>query len=119
MVFNCGILKRVMMVFDHWSVGRVSSGREGMEEALHQVEELDQHLATREGGEEIVFVAVDCCHTFIPKMITVKEDVVDGVAITAVWACDVVVGPTSEVGGVGGIEGMSSDELEGGGLVRA
>ena len=51
MVFDCHILKRVLAVYDHWSVRRVSVGEEGSEEALHQVEELDQHLAAREGGE--------------------------------------------------------------------
>jgi hypothetical protein len=98
MVFDCGILKMVMMVFDHWSVGRVSSGREGMEEALHQVEELDQHLATREGGEEVVFVTVDSCCSFVPKVIAVEKNVVDSVAIAAVWAGGVVVGATPKMG---------------------
>ena len=57
-VFDCSVLKRVLMVFDHWSVRRVSAGREGVKEALHQVEEFDQHLTTRECGKEVVLPAL-------------------------------------------------------------
>jgi hypothetical protein len=43
--------KLVLMVFDHWSVRRVSTAWEWMEEALHVVKESDKHLAAGEGGE--------------------------------------------------------------------
>ena len=34
MVFDCSVLKKVVTVFDHWSVRRVSTGWEWTEEAL-------------------------------------------------------------------------------------
>ena len=62
------------------------------------MEVFDQHLATRRGGEEVVFVAVDGCRTFIPKAVAVKEDVVNGVAITAVWTGGIVSSICMEMG---------------------
>ena len=86
------------MVFDHWSVRRVSSGWEGAEEALHLVEEADKHLAAREGGKEVIFVTFDGSGMFIPEVVAVKENVVDCVMLAAVWAGRVVAGAHSEVG---------------------
>ena len=73
-------------------------GGEGPEEALHEVEELDKHFADGEGGKKVVFVAVNSGGLFVPKMVAVEEDVVDGVEVAAVWTCDVVVGSSSEPG---------------------
>ena len=56
---------------------------------------------------------------FVPKMVAVEEDVVSGIEIAAVRAGGVVVGSRSEVSGVSALEGMSRNELERGGLVRA
>jgi hypothetical protein len=50
-------------------------------------------------------------------VIAAEEDVVDGVAIAAVWACGVVTRISSEVSRVAGVKGMAGDELEQGGLV--
>jgi hypothetical protein len=99
MVFDdCGILERVLTVFSRWSVRRVSLGQEWAEEALHLVEEADKHFATREGREEVVFVALDDGGMFIPEVVTIKGDVVDCIALAAVWAGHIVAGAHSEVG---------------------
>ena len=82
------------------------------------MEEADEHLAARCGGEEIIFVAFEDCCPFVPKMVTLEEDVVDGVEIAAVRTARVVTGVGSETGRVAGVERMSGDGLEGGGLVR-
>ena len=76
------------------------------------VEEAGEHFATGEGGEEVILVALDDGGTFVPKVVTVKEDVVDGVSIAAVRTCGVVPGVRSKARGVGGIEGVSGDKLE-------
>ena len=76
------------------------------------MEELGEHFATEEGGEEVVFVALDDGRAFVPKVIAVEEDMVDGVLVAAVRACGVVPSVLLEVGGVGGIEGVSYDKLE-------
>ena len=52
-------------------------------------------------------------------MVTIEEDVVNGVAIAAVWAGGVVTGVGSEAGRVAGVEGMAGDELKRSGLVCA
>ena len=57
--------------------------------------------------------------TFIPEVITVKEDVIDGVCITAVRTCGVVASSSTEVVEVCCVEGMSCDKLEGSRLVWA
>ena len=49
---------------------------------------------------------------FVPKVITIEEDVIDGVAIAAVRAGGIIAGVGSEASGVVSIEGMTSDELE-------
>ena len=46
------------------------------------MEEFDQHLATRECGKEVIIVTMDGGCSFISKMVTIKEDVVDGVSVT-------------------------------------
>ena len=62
------------------------------------MEEADEHLATGCGGEEIVFVTFEDGCTFIPKVVTLEEDVVNSVWITAVGTAGVVSGVGSETG---------------------
>ena len=76
------------------------------------VEESGEHFATREGGEKVVFVALDDGGMFVPKVVAVEEDVVNGVLIAAVRTCGVVPGVRSKARGIGGVKGMSSDKLE-------
>ena len=45
-------------------------------------------------------------------MIAIEEDVVDGVAITAVWAGSVITGIGLEASRVVSVESMTGDELE-------
>ena len=93
MVFcDCSILKRVRTALGHDSVRRISAGWEWAQEALRSVEESDQHLAAREGGEEVVFVTLDNGCALVPEVITFEEDVINGVSVTAVWACCIVAG---------------------------
>ena len=92
---------------------------EWVQEALRLVEEVDEHLAAGCGGEKIVFVAFEDGCTFVPKVVTLEEDVVDSVWVTAVRTAGVVSGIGSETGRVAGIKRMSCDELKGGGLVCA
>jgi hypothetical protein len=63
---------RGVTVFSPWSVGWVSTAWEWTEETLCEVEELDKHLATGEGREEIVFVTVNGGCPFVPKVVAVK-----------------------------------------------
>ena len=86
------------MVLDHSSVGRVSSGWEWVQEALHLVKEVNQHFTTREGGEEVMFVALYDGGAFVPKVVTVKENVVDCVELATVWAGGVVTSICSKAG---------------------
>ena len=88
-----------------------------MQEGLGRVEEPGEHLATGEGREEVVFVAVDDGCLLVPKVVTVEQDMVDGVTIFAVRTGDVVIGVLPEAGRVCGIEGVSCDKLKCGGLV--
>ena len=76
------------------------------------VEEPGEHLASRVGGEKVCFVALDDSGVFVPVVIALEEDVVDGVSVAAVGACGVVPSIPLKVGGVVGVECMSSDELE-------
>ena len=62
------------------------------------MKELDQHFATEEGGKKVLFIAVNSCGTLVPEVVAVEENVVDGVEVSAVWACDVVVGSSMEPG---------------------
>ena len=87
----------VMTVFGRWPIRRVSTAREWSEETLRLVEELDEHLAAGEGGEEVVFVAVDGCCPFVPKVVAIEQDVVGGVELAAVGARGVVMGSRMEV----------------------
>ena len=50
---------------------------------------------------------------FVPVMVTVEKDVVDGVSVTAMGACGVVPGVPPKVGGVVCVESMSCNELKG------
>ena len=100
-------------------VRRVGASGEWAQEALRLVEEADEHLAARCGGEEIIFVAFEDGCLFVPKMVTLEEDVVDSVWVTAVRTAGVVSGICSETSQVAGVKSMSSDELKGGGLVSA
>jgi hypothetical protein len=111
------MVSMVMAVFGRWPVRRVSTAREWSEETLHEVEELNQHLAAGEGREEVVFVAVDGCCPFVPKMVTVEKDVVGGVELAAVGTRGVVVSSRAEASGIVSLECMSCDKLEGSGLV--
>jgi hypothetical protein len=52
-------------------------------------------------------------------MVTIEEDVVDGVLFTAVWAGGIVPGIGSEAGGVAGVECVAGDELKSSRLVCA
>ena len=79
-------------------IGRVSASWEWAQEALHLVEEADQHFATRECREKVVFVALEDGCSFVPKMVAIEQDVVDSVAIAAVRACDVVTSVGSKAG---------------------
>ena len=81
------------------------------------MEEFDQHLAAGEGGEEVVFVAMNGGCPFIPEVVTVEEDVVRGVELAAVGTRGVVMGSRSEAVGIVALKSVSCDELEGGGLV--
>jgi hypothetical protein len=54
---------------------------------------------------------------FVPKVIAVEEDVVDGVAIAAMWAGGVVISVGSKAGRVASVESVAGDELKCGGLV--
>ena len=56
------------------------------------MEESGEHLATGEGREEVMFVAFDDGCSLVPKMITIEEDVVDGVKVSTVRTGDVVAG---------------------------
>ena len=76
------------------------------------VEEVGEHFAVGEGGEEVGFVAFNDGGAFIPEVIAVEEDVVESVTIAAVGTCGVVTGVHSKAGGICGVEGVSSDELE-------
>ena len=106
-----------MTVFGRWPVRRVSSFREWSEKALRVVEEFDQHFAAGEGGEEVVFVAVDNSCSLVPKVVTVEEDVVCCVEFAAVGTGGVVLGSRSKAVGVVALKSVACDELKGGGLV--
>ena len=86
---------------------------EWAKEGLHCVKEPGEHLATRECGEEVGFVAFYDSSAFVPVMVAVEEDMVDGMSIAAVRTCRVVPGVLPEAGRVGGIEGMTGNDLEG------
>jgi hypothetical protein len=73
-------------------------GREWAQEALHSVEEADQHFAAGECGEEVILVALKDGCSLVPKVVAVEEDVVDCVSFAAVWACDIVTGICSKAG---------------------
>ena len=81
------------------------------------MEEFDQHFTAGEGGEEVVFVAVDNGCSLVPKMVAVEKDVVCGVELAAVGTGGVVLGSRSKAVGVVALEHVACDELEGGGLV--
>ena len=55
---------------------------------------------------------------FVPEMITVEKDMIGGVGLAAVRTGGVVISSCAKAGGVVGLEGMSSDKLEHGGLVQ-
>jgi hypothetical protein len=117
-LFDCSVYGlEVLTVFSRWSVRRVSTAREWSEETLREVEEFDQHLAAGEGWEKVVFVAVNGCCPFVPKMVTVEKDVVGGVKVTAVGTRGVVVGSHVEASGVVAFECVSCYGLKGGRLV--
>ena len=83
------------------------------------MEEPGKHLATREGREEVYFVTFyDGC-SFVPEMVAVKQRVIDSEEVAAMWTYCVVTSIPPEAGGVGGVEGVSSDDLECSGLVCA
>ena len=85
------------MALCHGSVRRIIAGWEWAQEALHSVEESDQNFTTREGGEEVVFVALDNGCVLIPEVVAFEEDVIDGVSIATVRACCVVASVCSKV----------------------
>ena len=62
------------------------------------MEELYEHVAASEGGEEVIFVAVNDCRSRFPKRFTLEKDVVDGIEVAAVGAGHVVVGPLAKAG---------------------
>ena len=76
------------------------------------VEEAGEHFATEEGGKEVILITLDDGGAFISKVVAVKKDVVDGVSVAAVGACGVIPGICSEARRIGGVESVSSDELE-------
>ena len=76
------------------------------------VEETGEHFAAGEGRKEVVLVTFNDGGAFVPEVVTVKEDVVNCVSVTAVRTCGVVAGVCSEARGVGGVEGVSGNELE-------
>ena len=76
------------------------------------MEEADEHLAAGCGGEEVVFVALEDGCPFVPEVVTLEEDVVNGVKVAAMRTACVVSGVGLETGRVAGVESMSSDELE-------
>jgi hypothetical protein len=82
------------------------------------MEEPGEHFAAGEGGEEVGFVTFDDGGAFVPEVVAVEKDVVDGISIAAVRTCGIVPSICSEARGVGGVEGVSCDELEHGRLVR-
>ena len=81
------------------------------------MKEPGEHLATGEGREEVVFVTFEDGCSFVPKVVAVEEDMIDGVAVAAVRTGDVISGILAKAGGVCGIKSVSCDDLEGGGLV--
>jgi hypothetical protein len=82
---------------------------EWAQEALRLMEESGEHFATGEGGEEVCFVALNDGGAFIPMVVTVEEDMVDGVTIAAVGACGVIPDVPPKTGGVVGVECVSCD----------
>ena len=62
------------------------------------MEESDQHLAAGECGKEVIFVTMNGGCSFIPKMVAIEEDMVDGVSVTTVRAGGVIVGTGMELG---------------------
>jgi hypothetical protein len=81
------------------------------------VEEADKHLSAGCGGEQVCFVAFEDCCPFVPEVVALEEYVVDGVSVAAVRTAGVVSRRGAEAGRVTGIESVSGDELESGGLV--
>ena len=81
------------------------------------MEEPGEHLATGECRKEVVFVAFNNGGSLVPEAVAVEEDVVDGVTVTAMRTCGVVSSVRAKACGVCGIERVSCDYLEGGGLV--
>ena len=54
---DCSILKKNVDRSGYCLIGRVGASGEWAQKALCLMEELYKHLATGEGGEEVVFVA--------------------------------------------------------------
>ena len=103
----------------HGLVGWIIAVREGAEKGLRLVEELGEHLAAGVSGEQKVLVTLDDGRSWIPMVVAFEENVVDGVKVVAVRACRVVSGVPPESKGVTGVECVSGDDLESGGLVCA